>query len=194
MSEKRYKRREQLEGDISPNAYIDSLTREISSLRNQLTEQSSKPVDTSGMFTAEQVDEMINKAVTESVEEALNSSAGYIPPTNELEKLNNELRLKDEIIDALRGSNIEDNKSNNTVDEAIKELTNRLNALIALSHEGTDYYDPDRPQMVDVFIDPSNKEEKFESFISIKDIEGSKVSMDDKVSKLKSIFGNKIPQ
>jgi hypothetical protein len=194
MSEKRYKRREQLEGDISPNAYIDSLTREISSLRNQLTEQSSKPVDTSGMFTAEQVDEMINKAVTESVEEALNSSAGYIPPTNELEKLNNELRLKDEIIDALRGSNIEDNKSNTTVDEAIKELTNRLNALIALSHEGTDYYDPDRPQMVDVFIDPSNKEEKFESFISIKDIEGSKVSMDDKVSKLKSIFGNKIPQ
>ncbi len=195
-------RRKQREGDIFPNDHVDALIGEIISLKKQLVEKDSQPVNTGEVFTAEQVDEMINKAVVESVEEALNSSAGYMPPVGELEKLKGELKLKDIVIDALKGQNTGLEQSNNNMDEDIQELKSmlaetakKLEILTLLSHEGKDYYDPDRPQMEEVFIDPSEKDKEFESHIEIKDENGSgKASFNEQANKLKGMFGNKIPQ
>jgi prefoldin subunit 5 len=183
----------QREGDIYPRETIKELVAEISSLKAQLSEIQPN-TDTSNLFTAEQVDEMINKAVVESVEEALNSSAGYIPPTGELEKLKEELRLKDAIIETLEKQNMGLEHSNSTMDEDIQELkkmvtetTKKLETLMILQHEGSEFYDPDRPQMEDVFIDPS-KEEKFEAHIDVKEVsEQEKVSYTEKMNKLKGL-------
>lgn len=190
----------QREGDIYPRETIKELVSEIASLKKQLSEMPHS-TDTSNLFTAEQVDEMINKAVVESVEEALNSSAGYVPPTDELEKLKEELRLKDAIITTLENQNMGLEQSNSTLDEDIQELksmlsetTKKLETLMILTHEGAEYYDPDRPQMDDVFIDPIDKDKKFESHIEVKADESEKASLTNQINKLKGLdlFGKKL--
>ncbi len=236
------KQRQMEQANVFQGESIEALMKEISGLKKQMAENNSQE-PTGQMFTAEQVDERINKAVVESVEEVkdyygrqMKELREALKPADEVKKLrrtnsslkvkfedsererkqaidtakllDHTLKLRDKEIDKknveikkLESKNVELETVKDSMDsdmgglkEMLAETTKKMETLMAISHEGTDYQDPDRPQMEEIFIDPIEREERFETFIDVRDVdETSKVSMDEKVNKLKSLFGDKIP-
>ncbi len=205
------RQRQMEQASVFSSNSIDDLTKEITDLKKQIGEQSKEQnkISPGQMFTAEQVDERINKAVIESVEEVkiyynqqMKELRDAIKPTDEVKLLEHTLKLRDAEIMKLGDRNVELEAVNNSMGsdmgglkEMLTETTKKMETLMNLTHEGVEYHDSDRPQMEEVFIDPIEKEEKLKAFIDVKDVdESTKVSMDEKVDKLKSLFGGKIPQ
>ena len=105
------------------------------------------------------------------------------------------LSAKDDTIEGLK-ERIEDLKEktdDNKLTMLLSEATEKIERMAAQMVDGAPIdLDPDRPQMEEVFIDPSSDEE-LESHISVEDVSlDKKEDMTSKVNKLKGLLG-KLP-
>lgn len=106
-----------------------------------------------------------------------------------------EISAKNDTIDGLK-DRIEDLKNkpdDNKLTMLLSEATEKIEKMAAHMVDGDPIdLDPDRPQMEEVFIDPSNDEE-LESHINVEDVSlDEKEGMSSKVNKLKGLLG-KLP-
>jgi len=105
------------------------------------------------------------------------------------------ISAKDDIIDGLK-DRIEDLKEktdDNKLTMLLSEATEKIERMAAQIVDGAPIdLDPNRPQMEEVFIDPST-DEKLESHINVEDVSlNKKEDMTSKVNKLKGLLG-KLP-
>jgi len=105
------------------------------------------------------------------------------------------LSAKDDTIEGLK-ERIEDLKNkpdDNKLTMLLSEATEKIERMAAQMVDGDPIsLDPDRPQMEEVFIDPSS-DEKLESHINVEDVSSNKKEdMSNKVNKLKGLLG-KLP-
>jgi len=105
------------------------------------------------------------------------------------------ISAKDDIIDGLK-DRIEDLKEktdDNKLTMLLSEATEKIERMAAQIVDGAPIdLDPNRPQMEEVFIDPSS-DEKLESHINVEDVSlNKKEDMTSKVNKLKGLLG-KLP-
>jgi polyhydroxyalkanoate synthesis regulator phasin len=151
----------------------DVLKEQFDNLREDLQKIQPKQI----VFSAEQVDEEIRKAVEQAVKETMASinNPDYNKYQTEVDNLKREidnlkqnLSGKEEVIDVLKSRPM-------TTNDVVE--------------------DPDRPQMEQKFIDPLEKDagEGLKSHIDITDVATTdKDNMSEKVDKLKNLLG-KLP-
>jgi len=109
----------------------------------------------------------------------------------QLEVSNNNFAVNN---DKLESSNSQLQDNITELKEMLTSTTQKMESIMAATHEGIQIVDKDRPQMEEVYIDPSVDRKEIESHITIEDVSlKEKENMDDKVDKLKSLFGDKIP-
>jgi len=194
---------------------IGVLKSEISNLKSEL---SNHPTSRgAGEFTAEQVDDEINKAVEASIKELsvdhgkvvtefkkkivhLDQDNIHLKQKVELSKKDHAMTLREV---ELKGSTTTDKlkarvesqqEQLDSKDVIIKELKTTL--AEGLTGVVPEVIDLDRPQMEAVLIDPLEKDagSNLEMYVSVEDVStDEKEVMEDKVSKLRNILG-KLPK
>lgn len=179
----------QMQQTSTDDSVVVVLTEEIAKLRKELQDVNNTS------FTAEQVDEDINKVVGKTIEELT---------TKHREESKQRQSNFDEAISNSNALMVELKEQNKFLTEKLCEMKKTtdpeiLNKLTTLFTEVTEKMTlnsttvPDRPQMETVFIDPleAGVEDGLESHINIKDTPvTSKGNIQDKVSKLKNLLGN----
>lgn len=179
----------QMQQTSTDGSVVVVLTEEIAKLRKELQDVNNTS------FTAEQVDEDINKVVGKTIEELT---------TKHREESKQRQSNFDEAISNSNALMVELKEQNKFLTEKLCEMKKTtdpeiLNKLTTLFTEVTEKMTlnsttvPDRPQMETVFIDPleAGVEDGLESHINIKDTPvTSKGNIQDKVSKLKNLLGN----
>jgi len=115
-------------------------------------------------YSAEEFDEELIKQIKQAIKETEKEFK------NEIKSLKAELKTKDDIVKA-------------------KDETIHILKLKAVREDEVFVEDPDRPEMEDVFIDPSSKEDgkNMKSYITLESKEDDNIG--DKVNKLKSLIG-----
>jgi hypothetical protein len=192
---------------LEQDVIISTLREEISNLRGELSNQ---PRGRGGEFSAEELNDEVNKAVAQTITELkLGFEEERTTLKNNASRLNAELdHLKQKIMLMEKDHEMaikEAKMENNAVIGNLKAKCDAQEDLIselksALSNAGTRSevpieIDPDRPQMEEVFIDPLElgAGSGLESHIKVEDVSiDEKEDMADKVSKLKHIMG-KLP-
>ena len=165
---------------------IEVLRQEIKNLKDELSNRSNSRGG--GEFTGEQVDEEINKAVLQTINELngkheaevkeLKFRIAALSSENEHLKKKIELKEKDSV--------------------SVEDLKKQIEALAKAVESGVSVRtqeDSERPQFEEVFIDPVEKDadKHLESHIKVYDVSiNTKEEMGDKVNKLKSLLG-KLP-
>lgn len=176
---------------------IKDLKDEISNLREELQNDSNKKT---GMFTAEQVDEDINKTVSGVVEELT------IKHKDELEKKETECKnligVKNELLNDLKDQNKFLTKELCKIKETDNsEVLNRLTTLLSEVTKNTNQVsvnknalkNMERPKIQSVFIDPLETDAGagLESHIDVEEVSVvQKENTQDKVDKLKNLLGS----
>ena len=151
----------------------DVLKEQFDNLREDLQKIQPKQI----VFSAEQVDEEIRKAVEQAIKETMASinNQDYNKHQTEVDDLKREI------------DNLKQNLSGKEeVIDVLKSRPMTTNAVVE---------DPDRPQMEQKFIDPLEKDagKGLKSHIDIADVSvGEKENMSEKVDKLKGLLG-KLP-
>jgi chromosome segregation ATPase len=210
-----------LMGDDTNLVVIETLKEQIRDLTKELSTKSNNTP--TGFFSAEEVDDEINKAVKEAVIETKNSM---------LEKIN---KLQEELKLSKNNNNLDIEKNNNelsnkvtsleieisSLKNKIKELKSRLNTVEILeeklkhkdeiiknkddvieslkrniSYDNIEDTIGDRPSIENIFVDPleKNSGNALESFIKVDDLSHKeKEDISDKVNKLKNLIGGKLP-
>jgi len=199
------------------SSLVDELRNQISSLQKQLSEKGSSTVDMSEMFTADQVNEEIIKAI--KVETAaikskyeieignLKSSINTLETENknlksahekEVASLKDVIKNKDEVIEQLKSTNFSLGASEEKIVNLLTEATKKMENVAMASMSSSEYPGPlgdsDRPKMETVFVDPIEKDAEVEKHFEIlEDVSiTQKEEMNNKVSKLKNLLG-KLP-
>lgn len=164
------------------SSLISELRDQISRLQNQLSNS-----NVSG-YTPEQVNEEIIEAVkseTVSLRSKIDSLEKELSSCREI------IRSKDEIIAQLKSQDtINSNKLTEYIMEANKKIED-LSIQIAYS-KNEEIINSNRPKMEKVFIDPTSEKTVIEKCFTIDNVStNDKVQMENKVNKLKGLFGNK---
>ena len=188
-------RKQQME-NMQPAVTSDS-SELIAELRNQISSLQTRLDSTSaGGFTADQVNEEIEKALKVETSDLkakyeieVNKVKGLAKELNSIrESHEKELAAKDEIIDQLKSFPVADNNVTALLAEATKKIED-MARQIQFSTTG-EVVDPDRPQMETVFVDPIENESKIESHFEVEDISvDEKEQIESKVNKLKNLMG-----
>lgn len=184
------------------SSLVDDLRDQIKHLQLQLDSKAS--VNIPGLYTAEQVDAEIIKAIKLETSNLQDEIAGlktavkelsgknkYLESAHikEIESLKEIIKSKDVLIEQLKNNKpiIDENK--------LAELISNATKNIVSSSGSIDTFDgPERPKMETTFIDPlSGKDDKMEKHFNIEDVSLDKKEMiNSKVNKLKSLMG-KLP-
>lgn len=158
---------------------IERLRKEVEGLKAQPVTQAAVP---EGLFTPEQVDGEIRKAVKDALNE---SKEGY---GKKAKKIAKKLTEAEEQIKGL-----EENKDSE-IKELLEEQNRKIEELsrLRLTDKG-EYEDPERPKMESTFIDPLEDDagEGLIPHIEVEDVSiAEKEKMQDKVDKLKDLIGS----
>jgi hypothetical protein len=202
------------QGDVN-TVLVEELRNQIRDLQKQLS--GSKTSVPEGMFTAEQVNSEIVKAIQEETaalkkkhkqeSQALilelehfkkkfylnEKDIDYLKSDHdkEVSRLNEIIKTKDEMIQQLKassGSSMNEEKIAAMIAEATKKMEVMAVQSSGMSHEDTD---PDRPKMDVQFVDPIEKESEVETHIEVKDVSSAeKEKMTNNINKLKSLLGS----
>jgi len=180
-------------------ALVNELMTQVKKLQEQLE---AKPAP-EGMYTPEQVDEEIVKAIKgetadlRAKNEVLTSKNEELVKNHkkEIASLKDIIKNKEEMIQQLRDSKEAGGISEDKLTALLAEATKKIEDM-AMTSQGLSKadVDPDRPQMETVFVDPIEREEKVETHIKVEnDVTiDKKEQMTAKVDKLKSLMG-KLP-
>lgn len=215
------RQRKQRQSSAADAALIEELRNQIDRLQTQLLQKpaaTTLPPD-SELFTAEQVNDEIVKAIKEETVNLKTEYESRITMLNtelehtktkavlyakDIEHLKSEhekeiaglqevLKGKDEMIKQFKESKaagFSEESVKALLEEATKKLEETTLAARGLSQADVD---PDRPKMETSFIDPVEKESKVESHIKVEDVSlDKKEEMSSKVNKLRNIMG-KLP-
>ena len=185
----------QLKRNTTSNSdLVTELKLQVERLQKQLLE---KP--TSG-YTAEQVDVEILKALkteTASLKQKHTEEKSALileieKHKGEIKNLKELLKVKDEQIQQLKTNvPVADNK----LTELLAEATKKIDEMSSRISTGSDerHVESDRPKMETVFVDPIENESEVEKYFEVEDVSTeSKLKMESKVNKLKSLMG-KLP-
>lgn len=178
-------------------ALVNELMTQVKKLQEQLE---AKPAP-EGMYTPEQVDEEIVKAIKgetadlRAKNEVLTSKNEELVKNHkkEIASLKDIIKNKEEMIQQLRESKsggMDEDKLTALLAEATKKIEDMAMVSQGLSQADVD---PNRPKMETVFVDPIEKEDKVETHLKVEDVSvNKKEQMIEKVDKLKSLMG-KLP-
>jgi hypothetical protein len=202
------RQRAQAAGGADP-ALVNELMSQVKLLQEQLA---SKPAP-EGMYTPEQVDEEIIKAIKSETadlraknEVAMNNLGNEITGLKEkaealvgahkkeLASQKDIIKNKEEMIQQLRDNKDAGGISEDKLTALLAEATKKIEDM-AMTSQGLSQadVDPNRPKMEAVFVDPIEVEEKRESHIKVEDVTVDKrEQMAAKVDKLKGLMG-KLP-
>ncbi len=171
-------------------------SEDIKELRAEITKLASTNTLSTGGYTQQQVDDMLNGAIEEV---SVDLEKKYLKDIRELTRFLED--SKNEVSD-LKAKLDKKEEVISTKDSVILELTTKITELSSRSVTvlqalaETVEEEPNRPSMGSVFIDPSKKgaEDKMESYVKIKEVknnDGAKVGAN--INKLKNLMG-KLPK
>lgn len=163
--------------DSESSFLIERLRKEIDGMKTQPVMQTAV---SEGLFTPEQVDEEIRKAVKDALNE---SKEGYGKKAKKIAK---------ELIEAEAQIKELKDKKNSEIKALLEEQNRKIEELsrLRLTDKG-EYEDPERPKIEEVFIDPLEDDagERLIPHIEIEDVStAEKEKMQDKVDKLKELM------
>lgn len=164
--------------DRESSFLVERLRKEIENLKAQPVTQTAV---FEGLFTPEQVDAEIRKAVKDALNE---SKEGYGKKAKKVGK-----KLK-EVEEKLK--ELQENKDSE-IKDLLEEQNRKIEELSRLRlNEQGEYEDPERPKIEEVFIDPLEDDagEGLIPHIEIEDISAvKKEKMQQKVDKLRDLIG-----
>jgi hypothetical protein len=163
----------QMEKDL----FIKELQKEIRELNIRLKQRSEELNKTENIYTKEQVDDEINKAVVKALEE--NRDTNLTEYEKDVTKLKTEIIILKEKLSSR--------------EEMINEMKEVIKIRPTVLHEDTIIEDPDRPKMEDVFVDPTDEDykRKLKTHIETVETTNKNVDLKSQVERLKEILGNK---
>jgi len=180
-----------------------SLVEELKNQIFNLQEQLEKKSPTEGLYTSDQVNDEIIKAVKV---ETINLSAKNEVLENKILDLKNNhekeihslkeiIKNKEDIIQQLKDNKSSAGISESKLVELLGEATKRIEEM-SMNNQGLSKIDvdPNRPKMETIFVDPIEKTApEIEKHFEIEDVAtDQKDQMLDKVNKLKNLMG-KLP-
>ena len=166
---------------------VSELREHIVTLKKQLNNKKAGE----GLYTTEQVNAEIIKAIKDETSELRAKNSTYEAKNKEIltthEKeinvLKNIIKEKDVLIDEIRA-----NKSYSIDESKLAEMIAESTKNAAVGILST--VEPDRPKIGAAFIDPIEKDVKVEKHFKIEDISiRKKDDVNDKVAKLKALIG-----
>ncbi len=180
-----------------------SLVEELKKQIIHLQEQLEKKSPTEGLYTSDQVNEEIIKAIKvetvnlKSKNEMLENKILDLKKNHEKEisSLKEIIKNKEEVIQQLKDNKSSAGISESKLVELLGEATKRIEEM-SMNHQGLSKsdIDPNRPKMETIFVDPIEKTApEIEKHFEVEDVAtDKKEQMFDKVNKLKNLMG-KLP-